>query len=171
MNRPRVEQSGDNRRPALRMSFSHGLFYLACASIRKLRPYQCDCPSHKRSRDTGAARRHRLAVRAKTSDTFARRAQTPPADGVSKVGFIHWSATAIASDDRDDPWMSRDGSAANRSLVASRRHDNDAAICGIVERLPQCAFAFSQWHLGESCAQIHKTSTSINALDNSSREF
>src|SRR5206468_9914205 len=101
----------------------------------------------------------------------ARRAQTSATDGISKVGFVERSAASVATDDRDDPRMPRDGRAANRSLVASRRHDNDAAICGMIERLSQCAFAFSRWHLGESRAQIHKTSASINTFDNSSGEL
>ena len=41
----------------------------------------------------------------------------------------------------------------------------------VIERMSECAFAFSRWHLGKSRAQIHKTSASINTCDDSSREF
>ncbi len=87
-----------------------------------------------------------------------------PADRGAEIRYRESLPVAIAADDGYHPGMARDRRAAERSLVAGRGNDDDAAPARQLERLAQGALG-AQSSLRYSHAEIDDVSTDLDHFE------
>src|SRR5262249_39950709 len=83
----------------------------------------------------GSAQSQRLSLASKAGDLLARRPEALPPDRMAEIGFFKRLAAQGASGDGNHPRVARDDSAAQRSLIANRGHQDDPSPGGMIKRL------------------------------------